>query len=146
MYRFQHTLEVLQNIAVPKAQNAIATRLKPSRARLIVSDPVVVLAAVDLDQQAMRQTGEIDDVWADRNLAPKTAAADLTVSQLPPELALGVRQVPSKLPGPSGSHASRLSAMSRAVATPHPTLPLKGGGIWTPPSQVCGYGQELSAV
>jgi hypothetical protein len=145
MNRLEHPLDVLQHVAVPEAQDPIAAQFEPSRARPVVGDVLAMLAAVDLDQQPMRQACKIDDVGSDRHLTAKAIAADLTISQLPPQLALRVGEVVSKLPGPSRSHASRLSAISGAVATPHPTLPLKGGGIWVP-SQVNGYGQALSAV
>jgi hypothetical protein len=91
MYCFEYPLYVLQHIAVPESEHPIAARLEPSRPRLIIGDVLAMLTAVELDQQAMRQAREIDDVRADRHLPSKTIAPHLTIAKLPPKLALGVR-------------------------------------------------------
>ena len=49
-----------------------------------------VLAAVQLDDQAMLQTGEIDDEPIDRDLALELQTIELPVPQLPPELPFGI--------------------------------------------------------
>ena len=50
-----------------------------------------VLAAIDLDDKAVFQAIEIDDIGADRLLAAEFHASQLTIPQVTPEQFLGFR-------------------------------------------------------
>ena len=51
---------------------------------------LVVLAAIELDDDAAVETDEIDDVVPDRNLSPKLEAGEATAAELAPDECLGL--------------------------------------------------------
>ena len=52
-----------------------------------------MMVAVDLDDEAVRQQGKIDDEGADRNLPAKMGVFDRHALQVPPQATLGIRHV-----------------------------------------------------
>jgi hypothetical protein len=76
-----------------------------------------VVAAIDLDDEALLQTHEIDDVGPDRMLAAEAMPADLPLAQLAPELPPGLAHCFPQTAGAVVGHVARL-APDTAPVTP----------------------------
>jgi hypothetical protein len=59
--------------------------------------PVVVLSAVEFDDQSDLETNEVRKVGSDRKLPAELATVDLAIAQSRPETAFGVRLVATEL-------------------------------------------------
>src|SRR5579862_5714473 len=66
-----HAVEVVDDLIVPEADHAIAVSGQLGGARRVGLPMRGVLAAVELDRQLQRGTGEVDDTPADRMLPPE---------------------------------------------------------------------------
>ena len=77
VYRFQHTGEITVDVAVPEPQSAKARPRELAVAGLIASlmRIEIVLTAVDLDDELMLQTNEVDNESLARRLSAKVIAA-----------------------------------------------------------------------
>jgi hypothetical protein len=90
------TFQVLEDVIIPEphhreplaAQERLATG---------VGSRFVVLAAIDFDQQMPLQAGEVDDVRAERMLAPEPATGELPATQALPQLLFGITHVAPEL-------------------------------------------------
>ena len=75
--RFQHSCEIAIDVAIPESKNAKAgvgqCAVAIIVARLMVVE--IVLAAVDLDNEAMRETDKIHDEPLARRLSAEVIAA-----------------------------------------------------------------------
>jgi hypothetical protein len=72
-YRFHHTIDVLQHVVVPETQDAIALRLKINGS-LRIPDNVfrlIVLRAIDLDDEALFVARKVSKVRPDGGLSPE---------------------------------------------------------------------------
>jgi hypothetical protein len=69
--RLQHALDILENLTIPKPNDAIAFQAQFDRAQIVRRFSLAVLAAVKLDNKLLRGTGEIGDTPADWMLAAK---------------------------------------------------------------------------
>ena len=69
--RFQHPVEIVENIVVPEPQHAVAVSRQLGTALFIFHHPLCVLSAVELDHKFARWAGEVGDAGADRMLTPK---------------------------------------------------------------------------
>ena len=69
------TFRIAKHLIVPEPQDQIALRFNYGGARCI--DHLVVLPAVDLDDDAAPVTGEIDNVMPDGNLAAKSSLGEV---------------------------------------------------------------------
>ncbi|CAN5270596.1 hypothetical protein BH11PSE4_BH11PSE4_43640 [soil metagenome] len=67
-YDVKHPVRVVQHFIIPEPQHAKPLFFEPLVAAGI-GFTVSVLAAVDLDDEALGQTDEIDDISADRDLS-----------------------------------------------------------------------------
>jgi hypothetical protein len=87
----ENAVEVGGDLPIPKAQDAISFGFQPILARLIPDGDLIpaVVSAIELDNQHRRETGEIGDVWANRDLPAEVRAVDRHIVQSAPELALG---------------------------------------------------------
>jgi hypothetical protein len=92
---FKHGIGVGKHIMIPEPNYAIAFGFKPCIAIGIVFLVVfvVVLTAIDLNQQALLQAGEVNDMRTYRNLAAKLVTAKLLVLQLCPQSDFGFGHV-----------------------------------------------------
>jgi hypothetical protein len=70
----QNSGPVAENFRVPEAKNAVAFRAQPFVPLLITYRLGRVLPAIDLDNQSMLRTYEVDDERADRYLSSKAQA------------------------------------------------------------------------
>ena len=68
-YRLQDTFEIIQNVAVPKPDDAVTVTHKYGGALAIGACLFRMLSAIELDYQLACRTGEICDVPTDRMLA-----------------------------------------------------------------------------
>ena len=112
----------VHDIAIPKPQDA-----EPVPPQVVISRGVpsllyglIMLEAIHLDHNALRETSEVDDEAFDGNLAPEMIALPTQLAQL----------VPEALSRPSGS--AELACLSLAIVpvlhpTPNPS-PCKGRG------------------
>jgi hypothetical protein len=117
-YVLKHPIDIPQDVIIPISQHAITVRLKTPRAFLI-GRRSLVLAAIDLDDNASRVTNKICDVAADPDLPTEMRAGDRnSMPQVPPELALSVRR--------RGAHGAGQAALlwhDRTIALrPHSRL------------------------
>jgi hypothetical protein len=85
----QHAIETCQHIGVPESEYCVALRSEPS-----VSDNVagtlVVLATIDLDDQAFLATEKVDDISTHGRLTAKFPFTEAPVTECIPEFFLSV--------------------------------------------------------
>jgi hypothetical protein len=86
---FQHALDVLQHIVVPEAKDAIAMRTKVSGSLRITDNVIrlIMLPAIDLDDQASLMAGEVCKVRTDSGLPPEMGSLNWQAPQMPPKFA-----------------------------------------------------------
>jgi hypothetical protein len=85
----ENRLRLHQRFAIRKAQHAKPAPAEPLRACLVPRALILMLPAVELDDQHPFDAAEIDDVRTDRMLAAKLDT-QLMSPQMHPEPALGV--------------------------------------------------------
>ncbi|HVT35054.1 MAG TPA: hypothetical protein VHE37_05700 [Nevskiaceae bacterium] len=86
---FEHGCSSRQDFTVPEAQHPESFAVQKSGAEFILP-PIDMLATVELDDQAAFQADEIGDVFADRLLAAKLAAAELPAPRITPQVQPGI--------------------------------------------------------
>ena len=71
--RFHHAIDVLQHIIVPEAQDATALRSKISGSLCISGNVLrlIVLRAIDLDDEAPFMAGEVSEEGTNGGLSPE---------------------------------------------------------------------------
>jgi hypothetical protein len=73
---------------VPESKDPEAPGTQHTVAPTVVARALLVLPAIQLDNQAMFNADEVDDVWADRMLPSELRSAHAPRSQVIPEPAL----------------------------------------------------------
>jgi hypothetical protein len=93
--RFHHTFDVLQHLVIPETEHAIAIRLEILGSLGVRRDVVrlIMLPAIDFNDDAILVTGEIRKVRTYRRLSAEIGALDRDASQMPPQLSLRVRHL-----------------------------------------------------
>ena len=134
----EHAIDIRQHIVVPIAPHAIAVGFENSRAVAIGGRSLSVLATIDLDNDAPRVTGEINDVAANSNLATEMCAwRRNSVAQMPPKFPLCFRRRGPHLAGeltlPWHDCAIALRPDPRLVPYGHIVVPRLGPPPPTPP-------------
>ena len=87
---FKNTVDVLQNLVVPKPQNEIAAVfqiLGPARILLPLFN---MLTTVKLDDQLYARTAEVDDKSIERHLPAKFQTGKAVAAQLEPQISFSV--------------------------------------------------------
>jgi hypothetical protein len=84
-YFFKHSICLLQYFIIPEANNPIPFRLKKSCSIGIACRLFRMLPAIQLNNQLLFETDEINDVWWNRVLPPKLESAEVAVLQLQPQ-------------------------------------------------------------
>ena len=84
-----HRLRLPEHLMVPEPQDPEAACTQ-ERIALAVPRRIGVLSPIHFHHESRRQTGEIDDVDADRMLPAKAVAIELAHAQVTPEQSLGV--------------------------------------------------------
>jgi hypothetical protein len=88
----ENAVRVAQDVVVPEAEDAIALRFDEAGARFVISYGFGMLAAVQLDDEPLREASEVGEVWADRHLPPPFVLRQLCAQRAPQAL-LGLRGV-----------------------------------------------------
>jgi hypothetical protein len=85
--RVHHSINIMCDLIVPKAKDTIAFGLKPFRTQLVSQTSFIfaMLRTVDLNNEARRRTGKIDNELSDWHLPSKVSAAGLEALQIAPE-------------------------------------------------------------
>ena len=86
----QHRFRISQRFIIPKSQDAIAPRTQKPAASFVGLGLRRMLAAVNFDREPLVRTAKIYEELPDRMLPTKLRAAQPTVTQKQPELALGI--------------------------------------------------------
>ena len=87
-----NALSVRENLIIPKANDPPAALFQPRRSPL-VGTVVSMLTAIRLDNEAMRDTHEVDDGRANRTLTAKLVTSPATAPQSSPQTPLGIGHV-----------------------------------------------------
>lgn len=109
-----HAIEIFANIAVSKAEHAIAAPFQsvvPCRIGFCILRQLM-LRAIYLDNQPLCQTGKVNDESVDRVLPPKVIALSSEFPQLLPQSFFGDRFSLAEIPSDLVCHSASLS--------PHP--------------------------
>ena len=84
------TLSVRKDLVVPEAKHSVALRFEPSSSCFVVGSLLLMLRAVDLDDQSLLEADEVYDVWAKWLLATELVTEDLPASQTNPQHSLRI--------------------------------------------------------
>src|SRR3546814_15597142 len=87
--RFQDAFRVAEHVVVPEPQDLVAGRFQRAGSSFIATDIQRMLAAVDLDHQAVLVRDEVDRE-AENRLLPSELGAELPAAQAGPEQRLGI--------------------------------------------------------
>ena len=93
---FKYRAGLRQYVIVPETQDPVAAASQVRRAQGVAAG-LDMLAAVELDDQARLDAGEIDDVRAHRMLAAELASAQAPVAQVEPDRTFGVGHLPPEV-------------------------------------------------
>jgi hypothetical protein len=88
--RFQHANRVLHHLVVPESQNQVTHRFQRRSSVAVPFSLLVMLTAVDFDDELRLGADEIDDVSVDRDLPLEFPTGEAAVTQAKPQQALGV--------------------------------------------------------
>jgi hypothetical protein len=89
-YRLQHSLRPKKNIVVPEAQHPEAARAEQFAAPTVRPSLLLVLPAIDFDDQAGFEAYEVNDVLANRSLPAKFRTHPPARAQVVPQTMLGI--------------------------------------------------------
>jgi len=122
-----NTFQVAQNVVVPEADDAPALGFEIAGSGVVISGALVVLAAINLDDQPFGARSEVCDVGSDRDLAVKAYPRDLTTGQRSPQPSLRTGRIEAQF-----SRLLRRSVFSeRAGALPSvPSRLREGMRLW----------------
>jgi hypothetical protein len=81
-------LEAFGDVCICEPNDSESARLQPCRATVVTEPAPVVELAADLDHEARRKAGEVDDVGSDQCLAAKLVTAELLGAQARPQVPL----------------------------------------------------------
>jgi hypothetical protein len=87
---FADAFRMTQDIIIPEAQHPEAAASKPGIPGSIHCC-AGVLPAIDLDDQVCLDTGEVNDIRPNRQLASKSVPNELAAPQSSPKTGLGIR-------------------------------------------------------
>jgi hypothetical protein len=90
MDRFEHAVEILDDIVVPEAQDAESRLLQQARATPIFLGSRRVLATVQLDDELLLMANEIGCEAEDRFLSTELRVVELAIAQAAPQQFLNV--------------------------------------------------------
>jgi hypothetical protein len=113
--RFEHALNIIQNVVIPETDDVIPALFQRSRSLCVQPGSFVVLATVNLDHQFSFGRHKVDDISCKRNLPPEFNATELTRAKSRPKETLGISRTPAEL---AGIFSQRLSPLTQP--SPHP--------------------------
>jgi hypothetical protein len=80
-----------QQFVVPESRNTPTVPQQVSCPVLVIARLSGVLAAIQLDDDAMLETGKIHMEWSNRMLPPKLASTKAAFAQVPPQKTFCIR-------------------------------------------------------
>jgi hypothetical protein len=85
---FEHRIQLARNLGIPEPDDAVSFPLKPKLPFTIALRDVVVIvvSAVELDDQVRRRTEKINDIRTDRRLTAEVRAREGKFFQRAPQL------------------------------------------------------------
>ena len=116
------TASVSLNVAIPESQHAKSSCFNLAIPARILVLLLLVLAAVQFDNELRLQASEIGDVGADRDLPAKSKPTELTPPQKAPQMTLGVGDLMSQ-PACSLLCNGIAHTCEASCIAPSPTLP-----------------------
>jgi hypothetical protein len=84
------SFDAAQNIAIGKSQDAVTSRCEMRSACGVVPFLLLMLRAINLDDQSGVVAAEIREIAIDRHLAAELCSVNLSVAQNLPEFILGI--------------------------------------------------------
>ena len=92
---FKHRIQIAGDIRIPKSDDAVSFLLKPKLSLSIFLGVfiVVMMPAVELDNQMFGRTEEVHDIGTNGRLTPKVCATDRELFQSAPQYALMRRRI-----------------------------------------------------
>lgn len=78
--RDQHGISLSQNVMIPESNDVKPLCPEPGCAFLISDESFCMLSAINLNNEFLVKANEIRNVWADRRLASKPGAFQLSIS------------------------------------------------------------------
>ena len=72
-YIHQNAAQVNQYIVVPKTKNPPSLQLQKFGSPIVISQLILMLSAIEFDDQLLVDTGKVGNLWSDRVLAAKAA-------------------------------------------------------------------------
>jgi len=112
------TMDIGENIIIPKSQYAEALFLEPGIAPVVLVSVECMLPAVELDNDPFLKADEVHDIKTDRLLAFEFQAVHSFCAEVSPQEAFSVGGSSSQIPGALEINISH---------TPLPVPPLQGG-------------------
>jgi len=88
---FQHRLDIIQDFVIPKPQDAVAQSFQMLGSGRVLFFLIGMLPAVGFYDELRLETGEVNDVRFDRQLASELEASQSAISQATPQQSFGVR-------------------------------------------------------
>jgi hypothetical protein len=99
--RLNYRFEFSKHVVVSDPKHAKPLTFEPGLASKILRESIVVTAAIEFDHDAAAGMKKIDDEAPDRELTAELLAADVAISELPPEKPLRDRHLAAQPPRPS---------------------------------------------
>ena len=115
--RLQYAVEIVENIIVPKADDAVAVTRKLGTTSFISIRLRAMLTAIELDHELARRAGKIGDPLSDWMLSPKLPRYDA--------FAQGSPENPFDIGGLLAQAPRDLGSCSQCLYRPHLTQPLR---------------------
>ena len=117
-----HCAEVTGNIRIPETDNAVSFLFQPSLTFTIAlcGRVVVVMPAIEFNDQAFCRAEEVHYVAADRRLTPEMRALHRPFFQRTPESALVRRRIGAQFLGCGAADCLEIIAVVLADRSPHP--------------------------
>jgi hypothetical protein len=131
-----HPFPLQKHVRVPESQHFESLLAQPGVAAPVVLlvARLVVLAAIEFEDDAAVETDEIDDVVPQRNLSPKLEAGKATAAEFAPHECLGFGLAVAEVFGATAmvGHGASLPILTRCLRSreqpPHPPAPLPRWG------------------
>ncbi len=126
-----HAIGIGQDLIIPESKHPPALTLQPCRPAT-VGLTIGMLSAIDLDDEAVGDAGEIEDEWTERMLPPELITFQTPSAQSRPQPTFGIGQGGSQLArlaiGHGGKDSSKSLTLPKLRFGPLP-LPQAGEGL-----------------
>ena len=97
--RAKNLLDTLKDLVIPESKHSIAFRLEKRSADFIFSRSIEMLRPIKLDDEPPLGRAKISEVRPNRKLTSKLGAAQLPITQMPPQNPFRVGLIATQAPG-----------------------------------------------